>query len=110
MSGVDKFVREAVPIQEEGKASGKPAAKARPVLKPSSTSDVNFILVEQRRWIDIETQESNDLFFQCQNSSLDCLDTVKKFIEKQMEQSIMTKLFMNARGSNPTILDIGQTR
>ena len=49
MNGVDTFVREAMPIQEEEKASGKPAAKARPVLKPSSTSDVKFIPVEQRQ-------------------------------------------------------------
>ena len=32
-----------------------------------------------------------------QNLSLDYFDTVKKFIEKLMKQSIMTKLFMNAR-------------
>ena len=49
-------------------------------------------------------------FYLCQNSSLDYLDTVKKFIEKLMEQSVVTKLFMSARRSNPTILDIGQTR
>ena len=53
MSGIDKFVREAMPIQEEENASGKPAAKARPILKPSSTS-------EQREWIDTETHESKD--------------------------------------------------
>ena len=35
--------------------------------------------------------------FKCRNSSLDYYDTVKKFIEKMMEQSIMTKLLMNAR-------------
>ena len=28
MNGIDKFVREAMPIQEEEEASGKPAAKA----------------------------------------------------------------------------------
>ena len=36
VNGVDKFVREALPIQEEEKASGKPAAKA--ILKLSSSS------------------------------------------------------------------------
>ena len=64
--GIDKFVREAMPIQEEEKASGKPAAKARPILKPSSTSGWDFTAIEQgdftpieqRHWI--ETQESND--------------------------------------------------
>ena len=61
-NGIDKFVRETMPIQEEQKASGKPAAKARPILKPSSISDVNSILVGLRKWIDTETQESNDLY------------------------------------------------
>ena len=39
VNGVEKYVREAMPIQEEERASGKPAAKARPILKPSLTSD-----------------------------------------------------------------------
>ena len=60
VNGVDKFAREAMPIQEEEKASGKLPAKARPILKPSSVSDVNSIPTGQRKWIDIETQESND--------------------------------------------------
>ena len=60
VNGIDKFVREAVPIQEEEKASEKPAAKARPILKPSSTSDWDFTPVEQRQWIDKEIQESKD--------------------------------------------------
>ena len=59
MNGVDNFVREAMHIQEEEKASGKPAAKVRPTLKPSSISDVNSVPIGQRKWIDIETQESN---------------------------------------------------
>ena len=49
-----------MPIQEEENASGKPAAKARPILKPSSTSGWVFTPIDQRQWIDIETQESND--------------------------------------------------
>ena len=36
VNGIDKFVREAMPIQEEERASEKPASKARPKLKPSS--------------------------------------------------------------------------
>ena len=60
VSGIDKFVREATPIQEEEKASRKPASKARPILKPSSTSGWDFTLMEQRQWIDIEIQESKD--------------------------------------------------
>ena len=42
VNGVEKYVREAIPIQEEERASGKPAAKARPILKPSSTSNWKF--------------------------------------------------------------------
>ena len=60
MKGLDKFVREAMPIQEEEKASGKTAAKARPILKPSSTKGWDFTPVEQRQWIDIEIQDSKD--------------------------------------------------
>ena len=36
VNGIDKFVREAMPIQEEERASVKPAAKAKPILKTSS--------------------------------------------------------------------------
>ena len=44
VNGIDKFVRrEAMPIEEEEKASVKPAAKARPMLKPPSTSGWDFI-------------------------------------------------------------------
>ena len=60
MNGVDKYVREAMPIQEEERASGKPTAKARPIFKPSSTSNWNFIPMEQRQWIDIEVKRSKD--------------------------------------------------
>ena len=42
------------------KLLGKPAAKARPILKPSSTSGWDFTPMEQRQWIVIEIQESND--------------------------------------------------
>ena len=55
VNGIDKFVREALPIQEEEKASDKPAAKARPRLNPSATSGWDFTPIEQRKWIDIET-------------------------------------------------------
>ena len=60
VNGVEKYVREAMPIQEEERASEKPAAKARPILKPSSTSNWNFIPMEQRKWIDIEVKKSKD--------------------------------------------------
>ena len=39
VNGVEKSVREAMPIQEGERASGKPAAEARPILKPSSRSN-----------------------------------------------------------------------
>ena len=60
VNAVEKYVREAMPIQEEERASVKPAAKARPILKPSSTSNWNFIPMEQRNWIDIEVKRSKD--------------------------------------------------
>ena len=53
VSGVEKYVREAMPIQEEERASGRPAAKARPILKPSSRSNRNVIPMRERTWIDI---------------------------------------------------------
>ena len=77
MNGIDKFVREAMPIQEEEKASAKPVAKVRPILKPSSISDVNSIPVGQGKWIDIETRESNDPY---------CFQ-VSKFITRLLRQS-----------------------
>ena len=54
-----KNVREATPIQEE-RESVKPAAKARPILEPSSTSKWYFIPMAQRQWIDIEVERSMD--------------------------------------------------
>ena len=55
VNGVEKYVREAMPIQEEERASVKPAEKARPTLKPSSTSKWDFIP-------DIEVQRSKDRY------------------------------------------------
>ena len=66
-----------MPIQEEEKASGKPAAKSRPILKPSSTSGWDSTPMEQRQWIDIETQESKDSY---------CLQ-VSKFITRLLRHS-----------------------
>ena len=77
VNGIGKFVREAMPIQKEEKASGKPAAKARPIFKPSSTSGWGCILIGQRKWIDIETQESND----------PCCFQVSKFITRVLRHS-----------------------
>ena len=61
VNGVEKYVKEAMPIQEEERASGKPAAKARPILKPSSTSNWNFVPMEQERWINNRMNRSKDL-------------------------------------------------
>ena len=60
VNGVEKYVREAMPIQEEDRASGRPAAKAKPIIKPSSISNPNFIRMKDGRWIDIEVQKSKD--------------------------------------------------
>ena len=49
-----------MPIQEEERASGKLAAKAKPTLKPSSTNNWNFIPMEQRKRIDIKVERSKD--------------------------------------------------
>ena len=51
-----------MPIQEEEKASVKPAARTRHILKPSSTNGWDFTPMEQRQWIDIEIQESKDTY------------------------------------------------
>ena len=52
-----------MPIQEGEEASGRPAAKAKPILKPASTSNRNFIPMRERKWIDIEVQKSKDPFW-----------------------------------------------
>ena len=46
--------------------------------------------------------------FKCRNSSLDCYDTVKKYNEKMMEQSITIKFLMSVRRSNSTMMNSGQ--
>ena len=50
------------------------------------------------------------IVLKCQNSWLEYFDTVNKFIEKKMQESITTMLWMNARRSYQTIQDIGQRR
>ena len=57
VNSVEKYVRQAMPIQEEERASVKLAAKARPRLVSSSTSNYNFIPMKQRKWIDIEVKK-----------------------------------------------------
>ena len=64
VNGVGRYVTESMPTaKEEDKASVKPAAKARPILRPSSTSGWDSTPMEQRKWIDIEIEESEDPYF-----------------------------------------------
>ena len=85
VNGIDKFVREAMPIQEEEKASGKPAAKARPILKQSSMSGWDSTPMKQRQWIEIEIQESKDPHcFQVSKFFIRLLRHRNKFVEKKM--------------------------
>ena len=83
VNGIDKFVREAMPIQEEEKDSGKFAAKARPILKPSSTSFWWLCSYETEtmdwHW---NTRVKWSSLFSSIEISLDNYDIVKKFIEK----------------------------
>ena len=61
MSGVDKYVTESMlTTKEEDIASVNPIAKARPRQKPTVTLTSVSIPVLERKWIDIETQRSND--------------------------------------------------
>ena len=46
--------------EEEDTASGKPSAKARPRQKPTVTLTSVSTLVLERKWVDIETQRSDD--------------------------------------------------
>ena len=97
-NGIDKFVREVMPIQEEEKASEKPAAKARPILKPSPTSGWDSTLMNRDNGLTLKYRNRRMLIvFKRQNSLLDCFDTVNKFVEKKMVESIATKLLVNAR-------------
>ena len=62
VSGIDKYVTEAVqPKEEEHRDS------ARPQLKPAVTLSSVLIPVHGRKWIDIETQRSHDQ--QCYQTS-----------------------------------------
>ena len=111
VNNIVKFVREAMPIQEEDKASENSGAKVRPLLKPSLTSGWDLLLLNRDNGLTLKHRNPMILVvFKCQNSSLDYFDTVKKFIEKLMEQYIMTMLLTNARKGDPTIQDIGQMR
>ena len=61
VNGVDKYVTESMLTKEEEDiASGIPIAKARPRHKPTVTLTSVSIPVRERRWIDIDTQRSQD--------------------------------------------------
>ena len=109
VNGIDKIVREAMRIHEEEKASAKPAAKARPILKPSSTSGWDLTPIEQRLWIDIEILESKGPY---------CFQ-VSKFITRLLRHS--QQVFREGRVQYDQAIDeckknkqmiqnIGQTR
>ena len=111
VNSIDKCVREAMPIQEEEKASVKPAAEARPILKPSSTSGWDSTLMKQRQWIDIEIQESKDLHCFQESKFIDRLLRHSKQVRRErMEESTTTKLLKKTRKSYQTIQDTGQTK
>ena len=110
-SGVEKYVREAMPVQEEERASGRPAAKAKPILKQSSTSEWNFIPVGQRRWIDIEVQNSEDPYcFQLSTFITNLLRHKTKLDEKEMPEFLIVELLKNARKSYQKIRNIGRKK
>ena len=78
VNGIDKFARETMPFQEEEKASVKPDAKARPILKPSSTSGWGFTPMEKKQWIDIKNKNPKiRLVLKCQNSLLNYFNSQK---------------------------------
>ena len=61
VSGIDKYVTEAMQNkEEEHRASMKPIAKTRPRQMPTVTLTSVSILVLEREWIDIETQRPHD--------------------------------------------------
>ena len=73
----DKFVREAMLIQEEETASGKPAAKARPILKPSSTSG----------WTPLLWNKDNGLTLKYRNPKILIVFKCQKFITRLLRHS-----------------------
>ena len=100
-----------MPIQAEEKASEKPAAKARPMLKRHQQVIGTLLLWNTDNGLTLKYRNPRILIvFKCQNSLLDCFDTVNEFVEKKMEESIMTKLLKNVRKSYQTIQDVGQTK
>ena len=109
MNGVENDVREAMPIQEEERASVKPAAKSKPILKPSSTSNRIFIPMGQRNGSTLKCEDPRTFIAsRCQNSLVNHFDT-RKLVEKKMPEFLVIELFRNAKKFYQRIQDIGQT-
>ena len=86
-----------MPIQEEERASGKPAAKARPILRPSTTSNWNFFRWNRENGSTLKWKDTRTLIAsRCQNSILNYFDT-RKLVEKKMAEFLMVEFLMNAR-------------
>ena len=85
VNGTNNLIRETVPIPEEEKTSVKPTAKARPVLRPSSTSGWDFLLLDRDFLLTLK--HSKDPFcFQVSKFISRSLRHSHKFVEKLMEQ------------------------
>ena len=111
VNGVEKYVRESMRIQEEERASGKPAAKARPILMPSSTNGLDFTPTEQRKWIDIETQESKDpSCFQVSKFITRLLRHSQKVNREEVAGVHYDQIMQECKKNHQTIQDIGQTK
>ena len=137
LNGIDKFVREALPIQEEEKASVKPAEKATPILKPSSTSLFRLVF----SWFKATLHQVFSPCFPVDSTPTNTSHTAQyslwteQWIDSEIQESkdphcfqvskfitrllrhrrrwsspLRPKLLMNARKSCQTIQDTGQTR
>ena len=95
VSDIDKFVREPMPIQEEEKASVETAAKARPILKPSSINGWDFTSHGTER-MDCHLEYKNPrifVLFKCVKIHYWITSTQsKKPIEKKVQESITSTL------------------
>ena len=83
VNGIDKICQRSHADPRGRECFGEPAAKARPISKPSLISDVNSIPIGHRRWIDIETQKSNDPY---------CFQ-VSKFITRLQDNVLLPEGF-----------------
>ena len=110
VNGVEKYVREAMPIQEGEEASGKPAAKAKSILKPASTSNPNFNPMKDRRWIDIEVQKSKDQSCYQMSKFITNLLRHGEDGREKMPEFLMKKILRHAKKNCQRIQDIGQTK